>query len=135
MTTELKLDYDTITVRDVQMIFHHRAWLLKYFKIVAMECWETRKGYHVKVTVEEDLDPRDVLLIQVLMGSDINRDIFNLIRNWNGEIMKNWNKLYTKKYIILKTEVREISKEKECPQLYERLKYEIDEAKDWRGLI
>lgn len=135
MTTELKLDYDNITVKDVQLIFHHRAWLLKYFSILEIEAFETKNGYHVLVTVDEDIDPRDVMLIQILLGSDINREIFNFIRNYNGELMKHWNRLYTKKYLLLITKPLEVSGETVCPQLLERITHEIDEAEDLRGRI
>ena len=135
MTSIVKLDYDNITVKDVQLIFHHRGWLLKYFGIVDIGAYETNKGYHVAVVIEADLEPRDVLLLQVLMGSDIQRDIYNFIRKYNGENIEDWNKLYTKKWIILGTNPRKTSVERECPDLFMRIKDELDAAKDWRGRI
>lgn len=132
----IKLDYDKITTRDIQLIFHYRAWLLKYFGIRKVECYETKRGYHVLVDIEEKLNPRDVLLIQLLMGSDIHREIYNFLRKFEGELIEAFNKLYTKKYLILGTKIKEeLSSEKECPILYEKVMKEIERAKNLRGVI
>ncbi len=135
MTTVLKLDYDNITTKDVQLIFEHRGWLIKYFGIVEVQAFDTKKGYHLRITIEADLDPRDVLLLQVLMGSDIQRDIYNFIRHCNGEILENWNRLYTKKHIILGTRAVPVSGEKTCKPLLIRVLGALEDSKDWRGLI
>ena len=143
MTTEIKLDYDQITTRDIQLIFHHRGWLIKYYGIVSKEATQTTNGYHILIIVEADLDPRDVLLLQILMGSDIQRDIYNFIRHTNGEALKNWSRLYTKKYILLRTRHNDeiifehtvVSEEKPCPELLDKINHELEQAKDWRGRI
>lgn len=135
LTSEIKLDYDNITTRDIQLIFEHRGWLIKYFGIVGVETYETDRGYHILIIVEADLDPRDVLLLQILMGSDIQRDIYNFIRHCNGEIIENWNRLYTKKNIILGTKAIPVSGEKWCNPLYTRVWEALLNSKDWRGLI
>ena len=136
MTTILKMDYDKITTRDIQLIFHHRGWLLKSLGVLSVGAWETKNGYHVLVAVEKDLKPEQVLLIQILMGSDINREIYNLLREVDGQLMKVWNKLYTKKYLILGASIgEEISGEVPCPSLLERIVHELDESKDVRDQI
>ncbi len=134
-TTEIKLDYDNITVKDVQLIFHHRAWLLKSLECVGLECHETTNGYHVKAILLGEYDPKEVMLIQMLMGSDINREIYNFLRYRNGDLLEHFNRLYTKKYMILSTEAREVGSETPCPVLHERLIHELSEAKDWSDMI
>jgi len=143
LITTIKLDYDQITTRDIQLIFHHRGWLIKYYGIVSKEAYQTTHGYHILIKVEADLDPRDVLLLQILMGSDIQRDIYNFIRHTNGEGLKDWSRLYTKKYILLRTRHNDdtifksevLSSEKECPELLGKVTYELENATDWRGRI
>ena len=134
--TILKLDYDKITTRDIQLIFHHRGWFLKSLGILSVGAWQTTKGYHVLVAVETYLKPEHVILAQILMGSDINRDIYNFLREIDGQLMKVWNKLYTKKYIILGAKIgEELSGEVPCPELLERIIHELDESQDVRDQI
>jgi hypothetical protein len=135
MTSEIKLDYDNITTRDIQLIFEHRGWLIKYFGILKVQSFITDRGYHVLIVIERDLPPEDVLLLQILMGSDIQRDIYNFIRHCDGDILKNWSRLYTKKNIILKGLAIPVSGEEICPQLQTRILDTLEDSKDWRGLI
>lgn len=134
--TEIKLDYDVITTRDIMLIFEHRGWLIKWFGIYEVKCTQTNKGYHVRIETKKRIDPRDVLLVQILMGSDIHREIYNFIRMEGGELMKSWNKLYTKKLILLRTEwMEDRSEEKPCPILQEIVETAIENAKDLEGFI
>jgi len=89
----------------------------------------------VKARIGGDFDEKDILLIQLLMGSDIQRDIYNFLRQHDGQLIEHWNRLYTKKYLILGTRVKEIGIETPCPELQERLMHELTEAKNWKGLI
>ena len=132
----IKLDYDKITTRDIGLIFHYRAWLLKYFGIQEVRSFETSRGYHIRITLETELDDRDVQMIQILMGSDIHREIYNFLRRIDGQLIKKWNKLYSKKHIVLGTRIKEeLSSEEECPILQEKVLKEIEDAKDLRGYI
>lgn len=132
----IKLDYDKITTRDVGLIFHHRAWLLKYFGIEKVICRQTTRGYHVRIVLKTWLPDSDVELVQILMGSDIHREIFNFLRRYNGVLIEEWNKLYTKKYIVLKTKiVEDLGGESECQILQDIVEEEIENAKDLRGYI
>ena len=136
--TLLKLDYDNITVKDVQLIWHHRGWLLKYFTINWMVCFETTNGYHVKVDIYEYLSDYDIFVMEMLMGSDINRTIYNFLRKFDGQLKDDYDRLYTKKYLILSTapkSFKEIGNESLCPELQERLEHELEESKNWKAKI
>ena len=136
MTTEIKLDYDKITSKDVGLIFEHRAWFLKSFGIERVRAFQTKRGYHVRVDVEEYLTPEEVLLVQMLMGSDIYREIFNFLRKRDGKLIENWNKLYTKKYLVLGTKIKKvISSERYLKGLTKDLIKSIEKAKDLRGFL
>lgn len=117
----LKMDYDNITWNDVLLIYKHRSWLLRKLKLRKLEVSTTVHGYHVRAWIEEKLKPAEIILAQVLLGSDIQREIFNFIRAHRLE--QAWNKLFTKKYIILKTTAwKEISREKYSPNFTADLK-------------
>jgi hypothetical protein len=105
--SELKLDYDGITYADIQQIFLHRGWLVKALGFERLEVATSAHGFHVRIKLDRKIQDRDILLAQILLGSDINREIYNFVRIYNGELTKNWNKLYTKKWIMLNTRIGE----------------------------
>lgn len=134
MTTEIKLDYDKILSKDVCLIFEHRAWLIKYFEVERIRAFSTKRGYHVRIDIKEELDDRDVILLQMLMGSDIHREIYNFLRQHDGDLIENWNKLYTKKHLVLNTKIKKaISSERYLKGLTKDLIKSIEKAKDLRG--
>lgn len=134
--SEIRLDYDKIEFSDIKLIFEHRGWLVKYFNLNSVEVCKTRKGYHVKIVITKQLEPRDILLLQILLGSDINREIYNFVRQQNGELLKNWNRLYTKKYLVLGTKIVEtLGEEKFLKGKTEELKKTIENCVDKEGKI
>ena len=134
--TKIKLDYDRITTRDIGLIFEHRGWLFKYFGMKTLDVSESPKGYHVRIDTELYVADDDVLLLQILMGSDINREIYNFIRKYEGLKIETWNKLYTKKMIFLRTALMEEKPtEKPCPLLLERITEALENCKDLEGCI
>jgi hypothetical protein len=134
--SEIKLDYDKITFQDVTLIFEHRAWLLKHLGLDHVEVFKTRKGYHIRAHLNKTIEDRDILLIQILMGSDIHREIYNFIRIYDGQLIRDWNKLYTKKYLILGTRIaEELGGERELKGYTRQLAKTIEECVDLGGFI
>lgn len=59
----------------------------------------TRRGWHVVVAVAGDMDPALMVAAQAIMGSDLNREMFNVMRVQQLHAMPNfwrtrWNVLY-----------------------------------------
>jgi hypothetical protein len=133
--TRLKLDYDDISFNDVELIFAHRGWLLRRLNLFSLRVARSRHGYHVEADVTQELDPREVILIQVLLGSDINREIYNLLHHLDGDLMETWNKLFDKRYIILNTRLKPNGGETASPGLTRRLNNLVakQEAYDAKG--
>jgi hypothetical protein len=128
---EIKLDYDGIEFNDVKQIFEHRGWLIKYLKLESCLVTKTRHGYHLRISVRRHLVDKDLLLIQILLGSDINREIYNLCRILDGELTRNWNRLYDKKNIILDTRIgEELSHERHLEGYTRQIREIIRAAKD-----
>lgn len=126
MATKLKLDYDNIDEDDVALIFYHRGWLLRKLGLEIIETANSTHGIHVEATVSKNLRPENVILAQILMGSDIYREIYNFLRNCDGELISQWNRLFDKKSIILGTRIKEIGREIPNPKLAERLRKQIE---------
>jgi hypothetical protein len=102
--------------------------------MVYVDVSKTRKGYHVRIKIQKKLDDRDLLLLQILLGSDINREIYNFVRQQNGELLKNWNRLYDKKHIILGTKiVEDIGEEKYSESMSKEVEDEIINCVDIEG--
>ena len=134
--TLIKLDYDKITTRDIWLIFYYRGFLIKHLGTKSIRCYETKRGYHVRINTVKKLKPVDVQMVQLLMGSDIHREIYNFLRRLDGRLINEWNKLYTKKYLILGTQIKdELSSEKYCKVLQQRVEDAIKESKDLEGFI
>lgn len=130
MSERLKLDYDDIGFKDVELIFHHRGWLVhRLSRGCSVPCSHptvqvarTRHGYHVEIDVCAPLDPREVILVQILLGSDVHREIYNLLHHLDGELVATWNKLFDKRYIILGTRLKPNGGERRTPGLTRRLR-------------
>jgi len=132
--SELRMDYDGISFDAVKQIYQHRGWIIRFFKLIYVDVSTTRKGYHVRIKIEKKLDDRDILLLQILLGSDINREIYNFVRQQNGELLKNWNRMYTKKWIVLGTKiVEDIGEEKYSESMNKEVEDEIINCVDIEG--
>ena len=132
----IKLDYDHITTRDVGLIFLHRGFLIKFLGIKELESFETERGYHVRIKIITKLSDADVQMVQMLMGSDIHREIYNFLRRLDGQLIEKWNKLYSKKHLVLKTKIKEeLSSEEHCQILQDKIMEAIKDSKDVSGFI
>lgn len=133
--TRLKLDYDDITFHDVELIYAHRGWLLRRLGLEDLRVAKSKHGYHVEADVSQELDPREVVLVQVLLGSDIHREIYNLLHHLDGDLVETWNKLFDKKFLILGTRLKPNGGETASPGLTRRLNDLVvkQEATDAKG--
>lgn len=127
--TILKLDFDGITEKDVELIFYHRGWLLKRLGMSKLEASHTKNGHHVEITLSRELEPQDIIVAQLLMGSDFNREIYNFLHHLDGEMPDQWNKLFDKKYIILNTRLKLIGQERPSTFFTRRLVEVIERGK------
>jgi len=121
MNTTLKLDYDGIQDVDVAKIFYHRGWFLRRLGLERLEASTTARGFHVEATLTCELAPEDVILAQILLGSDIYREVYNFLHKLDGQMVGQWNKLFDKKFIILGTALKEVSHETPNQKLTEIL--------------
>jgi len=84
-----------------KMTFLHR-----YMGIVFKELkvYETAKGYHLYFGADsaEELTPMDIVFIQLALGSDYKREVFNWrrVKGWleGDELSPGWNTLFMVKY-------------------------------------
>lgn len=67
--------------------------------LAAIRYDRTRRGWHVLVTVDGEIDPACIVAAQAILGSDTNREMFNLMRVQELHRMPaywrdRWNVLY-----------------------------------------
>jgi len=85
-----------------------------------IKVYETVKGIHIYLDAESErpLTPLEVIVIQLALGSDYKRELYNLrrARAWldGEELENNWNTLFKYKYkngkLVSKETVTEFSK-------------------------
>jgi len=97
-----------------KIVFAFRLFNIDY---VSTEVYETNKGYHVYVYANPkiELDNKDVIIIQLILGSDYKREAFNLYRVMSGEYGqkdRSWNVLFHRKF----SKGVEVSSEKSTEQ-------------------
>lgn len=90
----IKLDFDKPSYPNT---FFERMWVLDRLNIDIQRILirRTPHGYHIKIEIRQDLDDIDILILQLLLGSDYRREFFNYQRIKAG--VKNWNILFDKK--------------------------------------
>jgi hypothetical protein len=89
-------------------------------RFTGIKVYETSKGIHVYLDAESErpLTPLEVIIIQLCLGSDYKRELYNLrrARAWldGEELENNWNTLFKYKYkngkLVSKETVTEFSK-------------------------
>ena len=104
MTTyELKLDIDN-KMKKTQLtnLLCKKTDVIRKIKhetiYAIFNIFETHKGYHVYVTYDTNakLNPKDIVMLQLIYGSDPAREMHNLERI--EKHIKNWNVLFSSKY-------------------------------------
>jgi len=97
---ELKLDFDIEDFEKVKDILSNRVFVFKMFRIKPYGCivCRTPHGWHIYIKARSDmkLDDRDVCVIQILLGDDFKRGVFNWLRV-RTERWIEWNVLFTHK--------------------------------------
>lgn len=89
-------------------------------RFTGIKVYETSKGIHIYLDAESErpLTPLEVIIIQLALGSDYKRELYNLrrARAWldGEELENNWNTLFKYKYkdgkLVSKETVTEFSK-------------------------
>lgn len=77
------------------------AFIMKYtkFKFIRIDIYETTKGFHFYFWSEGATPyPIQKVIIQLALGSDYHREIFNYRRVWNTIEPTRWNVLFQFKY-------------------------------------
>lgn len=95
MASIVKLDYD---MEKRLALNKFENGLEDLMEIVGLtwkgDTWDKSKSghWHVKMTLKEDLEPLEILAVQLIMGSDPVREAYNLRRIRRGQ--RNWNILF-----------------------------------------
>jgi len=98
------------------------------FRYTRVDVYDTIKGYHIYIDVDNFLSDLEICFYQLYLFSDRNRELYNLRRVLNND--KNFNVLFDIKYIIKdgKVELRsyEVKNEKLTDLINKELKKEIN---------
>ena len=99
-TYELKLDFDIEDFSTVEDILCNRApFVLREFSlsIKQVSVYRTPHGYHVIMVVEgpNRWGPRDICFIQLALGDDYKRAVFNWHRAREAIFTYGWNTLFS----------------------------------------
>ena len=119
---ELKLDFDfkpRSAKRFAKEIANKLNFLASYFSIsvIDVKVYETNKGLHVYILLYSnvELTDEDIVVLQLALGSDYKRELFNWLRVRSNDKFKHWNVLFKVKYkngkIISKEEKTELAEE------------------------
>jgi len=97
MKVELKIDIDG-KLNEKEIV--KRLFLLQkflQFKGIGIDKKKTKHGWHLRFgfTTERELDDRDIVFLQLFLGSDRNREMFNWLRVKSG--CTKWNVLFKEK--------------------------------------
>ena len=96
MTTRLLIDLDSKEDEEIERFLWALEWLCEFHRFKRAEVFETRKGFHVYIDVDEDLQPVEIMLLQQLLGSDPNRELYNYTKwKWG---FRTWQMLFKYKY-------------------------------------
>ena len=99
--TLLKLDIDKKFNKKTLKEFITGLKSLMYisdFRYKKIEVYETIKGYHIYIDLDNFLSDLEICFYQLYLLSDRNRELYNLRRVLNND--KNFNVLFDKKYIV-----------------------------------
>lgn len=122
----LKMDLDIRDFEKVSDIVSKRCGaVLNILKIKpnAVTVRSTARGYHIFLEIEGEYTSFDLCFLQMALGSDYKREVFNYMR-FKNSLSKDWNLLFSKK-VDEKGNI--LSVEKEEPELSSRLWARIKE--------
>ena len=93
----LMLDFDHLSYEKVEEILINRSFTLRYFCLKVEHClvYKTLHGWHVIIHIQspEPLDDTDICFIQLALGDDYKRAIYNWPRAKAG--IPGWNTLFS----------------------------------------
>jgi hypothetical protein len=100
---DLKIDYDTHRHNPIQRFNFRAKYLLRYYPHLSpmkVKVYKTKKGYHFYVYYLNKkpiatFDGVDVVLTQLILGSDWLRELRNIYRISKGDA--EWNLLFSEK--------------------------------------
>lgn len=100
--SELNIDVDVDSVsNNFYVLCEHLDRILKVLLMCGLyrksfiKFRATQHGYHIKVSIFQELEKIEIILLQALCGSDWKREVFNFIRLKQGRFH---NILFEKKY-------------------------------------
>lgn len=96
----LKLDYDFTDAIKLRRLFRDNRYIFKKLglKVSKLKVFNTLNGYHVYIILKnKDLNDYDILILQILLGSDKQREIFNFQRLRSKIFKDKWNVLFSLK--------------------------------------
>jgi len=119
---ELKLDFDfkpRSAKRFAKEIANKLKFLTSFFgiSVIDVKVYETNKGLHVYISLYSnvELTDEDIVVLQLALGSDYKRELFNWLRVRSRDKFKHWNVLFKVKYkngvIVSKEEKTELAEE------------------------
>lgn len=93
----LLLDFD----QPVQPRPERLAWLLGQLELEwrGMHFSRTARGWHVVIDLDRRLTGAAIVAAQIVLGSDIKRERYNLFRVLCGAAPRDWNLLFSRKCI------------------------------------
>lgn len=122
----LKMDLDIRDFEKVADIVSKRCGaVLNILKIKpdGVTVRSTARGYHIYLEVEGEYTSFDLCFLQMALGSDYKREVFNYMR-FKDSLSKEWNVMFSKKMDANGTI---LSQEKDEPELSSRLWAKIKE--------
>ena len=117
----IKLDLDG---KDGLDVFLERAWIMKGFglKTTNVMVYQTTHGYHVILELDNEIDNVKAVFMQLALGSDYRREVFNFLRIERGCL--DWNVLFKEKYRVNKLGQKiTVSEEKYDPKLTKKVRW------------
>jgi len=92
----IKLDLDSENELNE---FLNRAWIIKYLGISVkdIEVYDTKHGYHIYIYTDNIFTNVDIIILQLLLGSDYRKEFYSYLKLKNGS--SNFNVLFERKYV------------------------------------
>jgi hypothetical protein len=132
--TQLLLDYD-FRSEEALLKFIQIVWPIVFrfefqfgkLQLTDLEAMRTKHGWHLYLEVRNKMRDLDRVFVQLMLGSDFKRELFNYRRVKLGET--DWNFLFRDRY---DANHELIYVEKSMPQLKEKIVSKMSQAKGLR---
>ena len=131
MFRSLRLDFDFPDWELVKTIFKKREFVLSSLDLTVQDALvsKTSKGFHLYLTLSREVSKETVIFLQLALGSDYKREVFN----WRRFVMLNvpltYNVLFYEKYVREDSGLKLVSQEVNLDKETEELKAIINEWK------